>query len=212
MASSPDPHRRRASVAVTRRPVLGAGLSILVALGVVSLVSPASGAPTPGPDVEVSVLDGRKCRPFTEHLPALFSVGGIQPGERTPRVDVCVRNGGHMAARLTLGVFERVESEAGCTGDEPDIDLTCGGAQVGELGGNLVVLVISQPDCRGPTSTVEVNLVALESVPAVLNPSLRPNRTDCLGLQVEHRPMSDEAAAAAQTDTVLWRFAFDLST
>jgi hypothetical protein len=83
---------------------------------------------------------------------------------------------------------------------------------VGELGGNLVVLVTSQPDCRGPTSTVEVNLVALESVPAVLNASLRPNRTDCNGLQVEHRPTSDEAAAAAQSDTVLWRFAFDLST
>ena len=197
---------------MTRRALL-AWLSIVAALGVMLLVPAVSGAPSPGPDVEVSVLDGRKCRPFAEHLPVLFSVSSIQPGDRTPRVDVCVRNVGHMAARLTLGVFERVESEAGCTADEPDVDLTCGGELAGELGGNLVVLVTTQPDCRGAAApAVEVNLVALESTPAILNPSLRPNRTDCVGLQVDYRPTSDEAAAASQTDKVLWRFSFDLST
>ena len=192
---------------------VGAWLSIALALGVVFLVPPASGAPAPGPEVEVSVREGGKCRPFAEQLPALFTVGGMQAGERTPRVDVCVRNRGHMAARLTLAIFERVESEAGCTGDEPSVDGTCGAGQAGDLGGNLVVIVTTQPDCRGPTATpIDVSLVALESVPAVLSPALRANRTDCIGLQIEHRPMSDEAASAAQTDTVSWRFAFDLAT
>jgi hypothetical protein len=198
---------------VTGRRALRAWLSIVIVLGVASLVPPASEAAAPGPNVEVAIYDGRKCRPFGDDLPALFSVGDIQPGQRTPRVDVCVRNRGPMAARLTLAIFERVESEAGCTGDEPAVDVTCWAGQAGELGGNLVVLATTQADCRGPTSPpVEVNLVALESVPAVLNPALRANRTDCIGLQIEHRPISDEAAAAAQTDTVVWRFAFDLST
>jgi hypothetical protein len=198
---------------MTSRRAVGAWLSIVAVLAVVLLLPPASGAAPPGADVEVSVLDGRKCRLFAEHLPALFSVGSIQPGERTPRVDVCVRNRGHMAARLTLTVFERIESDPACTGQEPAVDLTCGAGQAGELGANLVVLVTTQPDCKGPTlPPVEVNLVALESDPAVLNASLRPNRIDCIGLQVEHRPTSDEAAAAAQSDNVLWRFAFDLST
>lgn len=190
-----------------------AWLSIVVVLGVAFLVPPASGAPPQGPDIEVAVREGGKCRMFAENLPALFSGAGIQPGERAPRVDVCVRNRGRMDARLTLAIFERVEAETGCTGDEPSVDVTCGAAQAGELGRNLVLILTTQPDCKGPAGTpVEVNLITLESAPAVLSPTLRSNRTDCVGLQVEHRPTSDEATAAAQTDTVTWRFAFDLSS
>lgn len=180
--------------------------------GVMLLVPPASGA-APGPDVEVAIRDGAKCRQFADQLPALFSVAGIQPTQRTPGVDLCVRNRGRMDARLTLAIFERVETEAGCTGDEPSVDVTCGAGQAGELGRNLVLITTTQPDCKGPTGpSVEVNLVNLESIPFLLNPLLRTNRTDCVGLQIEHRPISSEAAAAAQTDRVTWRFAFDLST
>ena len=193
--------------------VLRACLALPIVVGVFFLASPGSQAADPAVDVQVSVLDARKCRPFAEQLPVLFEAGGLQPDDRTPRVDVCVRNKGRMSAVLALAVVERTESEVACTGDEPPVDPTCAAGQPGELGDSLIVLVTTQADCRGPTTApIELPLVGLESAPVVLDAALRPNRTTCVGLQLEYRPASAEAAAASQTDNVRWRFAFSLST
>lgn len=188
-------------------------LCLPILIGLLTLV-PNDSEATGGarPDVKVALRDGQRCRPFENHLPTLFLASGLEPGERTPRKEVCVRNDGSVTGRLTLRVFQRFDTDIKCTGDESLVDPACGFGRPGELGPNLLVMVTIRPGCAGTVpSPIERRLVALETLPAVLDPALRRDRVVCVGLQVEHRPPSEEAAVAAQTDNVIWRFAFDLS-
>lgn len=164
-------------------------------------------------DLKVAVHNGVACGEFRDALPVLVAQSGLQPGDRTPPVTVCAVNRVSANARLTLAVIERVETDTSCSGEEATIDATCGGNGTGELGGSLLVHISTQPGCTGafkaPTSIAFQSLAA-SAVPVL--PDMKINRVQCISLALEHRPASEQAAVAAQTDSVGWRYAFDLST
>jgi hypothetical protein len=165
----------------------------------------------PRPDLQVALSERGRCGPFADRLPTLFAAVGLKPGDRTRIVEICLRNRGAAAGRLTLGVTDRLDLDLVCTADEPALDPECRLGRPGELGRNLVVLAGPRPGCGNAAPAIEAGLVALETSPALLNADLRRDRTDCLSLQVEYRPASDAEAIASQTDNVFWRFAFQLT-
>ena len=98
------------------------------------------------------------------------------------------------------------------SGDEPVVDAGCGGAAAGELGGSLTIVASIQERCRGAFTALPPRaLSTLDGTPVELDAVLRRNDWACVRLVVAYTPASEEAAAAAQTDSVSWRFAFDLS-
>jgi hypothetical protein len=164
------------------------------------------------PDLQVALSVGGRCGEFAESLPALTALTGAQPGDEAPAVTVCLRNRGKADGRLTLFVIDRVERETACSSDEGDIDATCGGSRPGELGPSLVVRVARLARCRAPESPLApVALPALGTSPLELVPVLPRGTTECVVIRLAYTPASDEAAAAAQTDGVTWRYAFDLT-
>lgn len=164
------------------------------------------------PDLQVALSVGGRCGEFTESLPALTAMTGVQPGAAAPAVTVCLKNRGKADGRLTLAVIDRVERETACSSDEGDIDATCGGGGTGELGPSLIVRVARLARCKGPELPLaQVALPTLETAPLELLPVLARSATECVVIRLAYTPASDEAAAAAQTDGVSWRYAFDLT-
>lgn len=191
---------------------------LALAVAAASSVSSAHGSSAdderrPPIDLKVARHGADGCGELGDTLPVLVTETGLQPGDSTPTVIVCAVNRGASPARLTLGVLERAETDVSCSGDEAIVDPTCGGGLEGELGASLLVHVATQLACRGPSRPVTVTPFGdLAAAAAPILADMRKNQLHCISLRLEHRPASEEAAAAAQTDSVGWRYAFDLST
>jgi len=192
-----------------RRP-----LAALLALGLMAWVPVAigAGAQERGQtvDLQVALRVSGKCGTWAESLPALVIRSGLQPGDRTPDVEVCLRNRGTATGIAWLRVIERVETETACTADEPTVDPTCAIGMAGELGDGLGVIVALRAGCAGQASPiVRLPFGFLHQYPVPVA-ELRKNEVSCVVLALEYRISTAEAASASQTDRVTWRYAFDL--
>ena len=197
--------------------LLVAALAAAGATGLPTVSSAQGGAPDDdrraAVDLKIAVREGTICGELGDSLPTLVATSGMQPGDRTPPVVVCAVNRGASPARLTLSAVERVETDVACSGDEAAFDTTCGPGLGGELGGSLLVHIATQPSCKGPFgASTPTAFAALATAPAAVAAEMRRNRLLCISLALEHRPSSEDAATAAQSDSVSWRYAFDIST
>lgn len=205
-----------------RRRQLGLAVAVVLLAGVAALpaVVWANGNGSdnerhdaiPALDLKVAVRTGESCRDLRDRLPVLVTESHLEPGTATSPVEVCALNRGSSTGRLTLGISEVTQQDPVCTGEEAAVDTTCGKNRAGELAGSLVVLVAHQPGCQGPFgATTSLAFVDLATTPAVIAPAMKTNERHCTALALEYSPSTVEAGAAAQTDLVRWRYAFDLS-
>lgn len=85
---------------------------------------------------------------YIENQPAATPVVNLTnavPGT-TQRVEVCVRNTGANPATVSdIDVFDLVDVETGCTGDETEVDATCGSSGQGELADQVRLQVVPGP-------------------------------------------------------------------
>jgi hypothetical protein len=162
-------------------------------------------------ELEAALRIGQACLPFQDSLPTLVVQSGLQPGDRTPEVEVCLRNRGSQTGDVSLGVVDRIEREVACSADEADVDATCAPGAAGELGDRLDVVLSRRPRCSGPPTTqANVPFASLSTSPVRLL-ELRKSTVECVLLRLEYRSASAQMVAAAQTDRVIWRYAFNLS-
>jgi hypothetical protein len=184
----------------------------LVAGGGATIASAGGGSNDARVDLRVGLHDGSGCEADSHALPVMVSVTDVEPGTATGPAIVCARSKGAADTRLTLAVTEMQDAEVGCTGDEAGVDSTCGGGQAGELARHLTVRLAVQPRCRGSFGPVRiVAFTELATTAHVVTPVMKSNQLDCVSLSLAYAPVSAEDAAAAQTDRVRWRYAFDLS-
>ena len=186
----------------------------LAALGLLAWVPAAIGAGSQergqSVDLQVALRAAGKCGTWAESLPALVIRSGLQPGDRMPDVEVCLRNRGNATGIAWLRVIERGETETACTADEPTVDPTCAIGMAGELGDGLGVIVALRAGCAGQASPiVRLPFGFLHQYPVPVA-ELRKNEVSCVILGLEYRVSTAQAAAASQTDRVTWRYAFDL--
>jgi hypothetical protein len=200
-----------------RRAPRGLVAAVLASLSIASLaVAPSvfGGGDQDGKsalDLEVALRIGQACLPYQESLPTLVVQSGLEPGDRTPELEVCLRNRGSQTGDVRFGVIDRIEREVACSADESDVDATCSQGAAGELGDRLDVVLSRRPRCSGPaTGPTNVLFASLSTTPVRLV-ELRKGSVECVLLRLEYRPASAEAVSAAQTDRVIWRYAFDLS-
>jgi hypothetical protein len=166
----------------------------------------------PAPALGVSLEANGACGSFADSLPALVARTGVRPGEEVGDVTLCATNQGHGAGALHVRVAERVELEAGCSGDEADGDPSCGGAGAGELGPALVQQVaVERCSRRGPPAgeALERALPDLES-PVRIAGRLTPGHVVCVRLRLRYAPADTRAELASQSDSTSWRYVFDL--
>lgn len=193
--------RRRGAVLA----VLMAGTT--VALGLPSLAGSDGGSQ---PRLEVALRVDGQCGAFTRQLPPLVNVRDLEPGQTTTPTQLCIATQGSPRARLFLSSVNTDSTETGCTGDEAEVDSTCGSGQ-GELDSALTVLVAVQEGCRGRFGAEQgVSFAALAQQPAELPGVGGPGRLDCLALGLRHDGTSSAETSAAQSDALRWRYAFDL--
>jgi predicted ribosomally synthesized peptide with SipW-like signal peptide len=124
---------------------------------------------------------------------------------------MCLRNVGAASVGVTASVLDLTDIDTSCTGDESDVDATCGEA-AGELSEHLTV-VDSVWDC-GDSSIIHTGLVtpidAMVTTPSDLV-TLAANATVCVRMNMTYSATPADAVIA-QSDTVTWRFAFDGAT
>jgi len=125
---------------------------------------------------------------------------------------LCLRNAGSAAVDVTTSVFDVLDSDSGCTGDEGVVDATCGGDAAGELAQYLVV-VQSRLSCADGGFVENAGPASFDSMVDTPLPgfSLAPDETACFYFVVSY-PADEAQALESQSDTVTWRFAFDGST
>jgi hypothetical protein len=149
------------------------------------------------------------CGTFAEDLiTGIITVTDLAPSDPigTSAV-VCLRNVGSRSVDLTVSAIELVDSDTACTGDEAVLDTTCGGDGPGELSAVLTVFTF-QYDCVGFGSYHgPFNLANSQSTAFGL--TSMPAGTDlCLEFNVVNQAQGD-MITISQSDTTMWRFAFD---
>ena len=191
---------------------------VFVGAAFVLLVLPA-GAPTPLPsvpsassiDLKVALLSQGKCGRYADNLATLMSITGFQPGGRTATTVVCLRNTGGSRGQLSLGLIDLASRDDACSPGEAAVDSSCGQGLAGELQGRLAHETATLRRCDdepGPFSSTA--FTSLATNPLSLGP-IGANETRCIALRVAYSGGTANAEAAAQTDTVSWRYAFDLA-
>lgn len=64
----------------------------------------------------------------------VIAITGGTPTTTYQRVHLCLKNVGSETATITTAdIFDLTDVDTGCTGDEPDVDATCGSGDSGEL-------------------------------------------------------------------------------
>jgi hypothetical protein len=161
-------------------------------------------------DIKVSLREPKGCGRFADTLPALVSTAGLQPGGVTPTVVVCLRNKGGRAGQAFLSVIDLATSDDACSADEPTVDQTCGQGLAGELQTELVQEYALLRRCRDPVQLGATAFSDLSHSPLPLG-KIGANKTRCVALRIAYPGGSGPAEAAAQTDSITWRYAFDLT-
>ena len=164
-------------------------------------------------DLKVALLGPGGCGQLTDNLPTLFAVSTMTPGQQTPTIEICLRNNSGSAATLVMRSIDRVDTDTACTGDEPLFDKTCGNNQQGEAGPNVQHLISTDPRCnRSLTALATTGFATLESSGVVLSKTLKAKTTICAAITLRYQPPTATAQIVGQSDTVTWRYAFDLSS
>ena len=161
-------------------------------------------------DLKLAQASGSSCGTFDDDLATgLFSATNLEPNGGGPYNVLCVKNEGSQTVDLTVSVFDLVDSETGCTGDEQDYgDAPCG--TQGELSGVLIVRIFPL-DCATNDSiagTITTSLATMVGTPADLL-DLTPGQITCYGFipALPDYPVTPEVQRA-QSDRSTWRFRF----
>jgi hypothetical protein len=155
---------------------------------------------------------GVTCGTFTENLnTGFFTVGGLQPGGAAEDRVFCLRNVGTQTANVSARVEELVETELACSGDEQAVDQSCGGG-VGELSEALTAYFAVVAPCSGspgsPVPSPTTRLTNLATTPAQLG-TLGAGAVGCYQATLAYpATTAPNTAQRAQTDQVMWRYAF----
>jgi hypothetical protein len=162
-------------------------------------------------DLKVALLSQGKCGKYADGLATLMSITGFQPGSRTATTVVCLRNTAGSRGQLTLGTIDPVSRDDACSPGEAAVDSSCGQRLAGELQALLVHETAALRRCDDvPGQFTSTAFTSLGTTPLALGP-IGANETRCVALRVAYPGGSANAEAAAQTDTVTWRYAFDLA-
>jgi hypothetical protein len=162
-------------------------------------------------DLKVALQSAGKCGRFADDLPILMSVGGFQPGDRTATTIVCLRNTGGSRGQLSLGVIDLASRDEACSPGEGAVDATCGQGLAGELQARLVQETATLRRCGDePGQFTSTAFPSLATSPFSVGP-IGANETRCIALRVAYPGGAANPEAAAQTDSVRWRYAFDLT-
>ncbi len=147
----------------------------------------------------------------------LYSATNVQPGTDIGSTYICLKNVGAAPLTLTASVIDLSDLDVDCTGDEAASgDTTCGLdatqlPRAGELG-PLLEVEFNETGC--PTGsflapyTPATPLTDTTGVTWTPQP-LAPDNVACVRIDVRYPTPSTIDAQLAQSDKVLWRFAFD---
>jgi predicted ribosomally synthesized peptide with SipW-like signal peptide len=226
-AQTPAP-RRHALLSVI---VLGAIVTLVGGTGIFAvftdrattgLNSVTSGERARAADIQLAIAvpdinGGYACSAFADDLAnPFFTMTDAQPGDGATRM-ACVQNVGSATVLVSLTSADLLESDASCTGDEESLDASCGqGDGFGQLAAALSVSV--EPQNCFTAQAVGVNqtagLATIAATPIVLlDNGLAPGATACFLVALDYPTGTpEETAQVAQSDGVVWRFAFDAST
>lgn len=161
-------------------------------------------------DLKVALRGQSGCGAFSDNLPALIDAEGVGPGDRTPVIVVCLRSGGGSSGQLTLSVIDLLTLDTACSAGESQVDSTCGNGQVGEVQDRLVQEYAVLKRCRDDPTVFQARpFTPLRTTPLSLG-TLKGGATRCLALRIAYPEASTVAQAVAQSDSVRWRYAFDL--
>jgi predicted ribosomally synthesized peptide with SipW-like signal peptide len=149
----------------------------------------------------------------------LYNATDVQPGSDLGTTYLCLKNVGSGTLSLTASVIDLQDLDVACTGDEAASgDTTCGpdvnqSPQAGELS-PLIKVGMWRVDCPTGLAYVSYDPQALDNLTdwdfGGLSPIL-PDEIACVKIQVTYpAPATELQAQLAQSDEVLWRFAFDV--
>ena len=179
--------------------------------------SVASGARPKAADLKIAypVSDYSACRNAATTYVDDSTTPGLQVADAQPGMDqstnFCLKNGGASTLTVSSTTVDLVEVDTACTGDEAEVDTTCGNNGLGELGSVLfwTMYRVSCTDGSGP-GVFGGSLAA--PTPAGLG-TLAPDEIGCFLVYVNY-PLNRTAddVQRAQSDTATWKFAFDATT
>ncbi len=156
-----------------------------------------------------------QCGPFQDNLTTqIWTVSNVQPGDSALRY-MCLKNNGAADFDASLAVLDMVNSDNTCTGDEATVDTNCGtGVGAGQLGDSLHVMVYGA-DCAtagiGNGTGTYLGSMAVQAGQFTQAP-IPAGATRCLAIDVSYPSSTLESTVqAAQSDSVSWKFAFDVA-
>jgi hypothetical protein len=173
-----------------------------------------SGALAPSADLQVAtaqyVGNVLTCGQFTEDLTStMISIVGPPGADNGQSYPYCLRNVGSQSVDLTVLAENLSDFEMDCTGDESAYDTGCGpGMGLGELG-DIVQVSHQQFDCAtGAFVAANLYLLRDTSFTPVSLGTLGPNETRCFAALFFQSNSTGAQRQAAQSDRLLWQFAW----
>ena len=157
------------------------------------------------------------CGPFSENLatgPFTVSIGAPHSGTvQDGRAYFCVTNDGSQPVDLSLDIFDGVDVDFACTGDEAlNGDASCGSDGAGELSAALHNEVDVLPSCDpGAIAQAFTHTLAQMSAAPTSLTTLGPGMGKCFGIQLYYpEPPQNtlQAIQQAQSDRFSWRYRF----
>jgi hypothetical protein len=195
---------------------LFAALTDSAATGTSTAESSALGTSADIAIASASVVGGTvQCNPFSENLATgPFTVSSLTPGYTGTRAYFCVANRGSQSVQLSLDIFEGVDVDFACTGDEAENgDASCGGDASGELSAVLHNEVDVLPSCDPGTISQAFTrtLAQMSAAPIAGLTTLSPGLGRCFSIQLSYpdAPTNPtQAIQQAQSDRFSWRYRF----
>ena len=174
-----------------------------------------------GADIELAralTATGCPVEDFDDDLTSdLIQWSNAKPGDDLGTHFFCIRNVGVAHVSIGWSITDEVGSDHGCTGDEADVDDSCGADAYGELR-DVLIVKMRKYDCAsgtpvGFTSSQYISQAGSPQPIYITGDDLEPGETNCVSIQTFY-PAYDNgtsvaAAQVAQSDTISWRFAFD---
>jgi hypothetical protein len=158
--------------------------------------------------LEVALAEKGRCTKFVDATVGIVAVANASPGDQSAVTRLCLRASGR--ARVHLGIRDLTDLERACTGQESSVDPTCAVGAPGELAGSLVQLLSVEPKCFKDAPMSGHPFLALAEAPLNLG-ILEDQRVVCVVLATRYQPTTAQAAQAAQTDRVEWRYVFGVT-
>lgn len=203
-----------------RRRGLVAALAaaLVLSTGVGTVLADGDSAPR-GMELKVALQQAAKpgkCGKPSDALPPLAVAGQVRAGTVVLDATICLRNTGGRSGMASLGVLELVDSDPTCTGDEAEVDATCGDDRRGELAPSLVQDIGVDGKCGKAAPAIQPSLRrgldTLPAEPVTLATVVKPHEQICVRLVLSYLPPDPTAATRNQSDVVTWRYEFRLTS